>query len=309
MSSKHSIRGNIPAVVTPFDAEGEIRFDDFSQLVEWHIGQGIDGICVAGDNGEAWCLTIDERRRLAETAMQTVAGRVPVIMGASATTAKLSIAYADAAAQAGVDALMIGPQSYVMKATTRELVQRMETIHHAVPLPVVLYNSPRRTNISLTLETMGAILDAVNVVALKEASRDFFYVTHVIRHFRDRLAVLVGPAPFIIPGLALGAAGFISSGPELLGARGARVMDLASRAPGKELRQTQYAFTRIYETLMGLGTWPAALKAGHTLLGQPAGFTREPILPLDSGALATLADVMREIGAPINARPIVLAAE
>lgn len=300
MSITHRIRGNIPAVVTPFAANGDILFEDFARLIEWHVAQKVDGICVAGDNGEAWCLSADERRRLAALAVRTAAGRVPIIMGASATTAKQSIAYAQAAADAGVDALMIGPQSYVMKATTSELVQRMTAIYRAVPLPIVLYNSPRRTNISLTLETMGAIVETVNVVALKEASRDFFYVTHVIRQFGARLAVLMGPAPFIIPGLALGAAGFISSGPELLGGRAARVIDLAGRAPGEELRETHNAFTRIYEALMALGTWPAALKAGHALIGQPAGIPREPVLPLEPAAMATLAQLMREIGAPIE---------
>jgi 4-hydroxy-tetrahydrodipicolinate synthase len=309
MSTQYLFRGNIPALVTPFDAGGEIRLDYFARLVEWHIGQGVDGICVAGDNGEAWSLSVDERRRLAEAAVTTTAGRVPVIMGASATTAKQSAGYADAAAQAGVNGLMIGPQSYVMKASTREMVQRMETIHKSVPLPIVLYNSPRRTNISLTVETMGAIVDAVNVVALKEATRDFFYLTHVIRHFSTRLAVLVGPAPFIIPGLALGAAGFISSGPELLGSRAARVIDLASREPGEELRDMHYAMTRIYETLMALGTWPSALKAAHELIGQPAGVPREPVLPLDPEAVATLARVMHEIGAPVRAEAFAVAAE
>jgi 4-hydroxy-tetrahydrodipicolinate synthase len=230
-------------------------------------------------------------------------------MGASATTAKQTIAYAEAGALAGADGLMIGPQAYVMKATTRELVQRMETIHKAVPLPIVLYNSPRRTNISLTLDTLGALVDAVDIVALKEATRDFFYLSHVIRQFGNRLAVLVGPAPFIFPGLALGAAGFISSGPELLGGRAARVMDLASRAPDQELRDLHDAFTRIYETIMALGTWPAALKAGHTLIGQPAGWTREPVLPLDQAGVETLAGIMRDLGVRLVGEPISVAAE
>lgn len=309
MSTTPKISGNIPAVVTPFDAAGDIRYEDFGRLIEWHVGQGVDGICVAGDNGEAWSLSIEERRRLAGLAVDTASGRIPIIMGASATTAKQTIAYAQAAAEAGVAALMIGPQAYVMKATTSELVLRLETIHRAVPLPIVLYNSPRRTNIDLTIETMGALVDAANVVAVKEASRDFFYISHVIRRFRDRLAVLVGPAPYIIPGLALGAAGFISSGPELLGDRAARVMDLASRAPGEELRDTHDAFTRIYEALMALGTWPSGLKAGHALIGQPGGQPREPVLPLDANAMEKLAAVMREVGAPVHGAAYSIAAE
>ena len=296
MNPSFRIKGNVPAIVTPFSASGELRIDAYTALVRWHLAQGVDGICVAGDNGESWSLSIEERRQLAAVTVKEVAGRVPVVMGASATTAKQTIAYAEAAAAAGVDALMIGPQSYVMKATTAELMQRMQAIHRAVPLPIVLYNSPRRTNISLTIETMRAITGAVNVVALKEASRDFFYLSHIIHHFADQLAVMVGPAPFILPGLQLGAAGFTSSGPELMGGLAATLMKTATLAPTAGLRTTQYRLTRVYETLMGLGTWPSALKAGHGLIGLDAGLPREPVLPLDAAATATLADVLRECG-------------
>jgi 4-hydroxy-tetrahydrodipicolinate synthase len=293
------VQGNVPAVLTPFSPSGELRIDAYAELVRWHLAQGVDGICVAGDNGESWSLSLDERRALAETTVKTVAGRVPVIMGASATTAKQTIAYAEAAAKAGVDALMIGPQSYVMKATTAELVQRMQTIHHAVPLPIVLYNSPRRTNISLTIETMRAITSAVQIIALKEASRDFFYISHILHHFSDQLAVMIGPAPFILPGLQLGAAGFISSGPELMGGVAARLMALAAAGPAPSLQTVQYRLTRVYETLMSLGTWPSALKAGHALIGVDAGTVREPVMPLDQSATAALRAVLLECACPL----------
>ncbi|WP_439580058.1 dihydrodipicolinate synthase family protein [Elioraea sp.] len=296
MAQSFPIRGNIPAVVTPFDAEGRLLVDSFETLVRWHIDQGADGICVAGDNGESWTLSIEERRLLASRAVAAAGGRVPVAMGASATTARQSIAYAEAVADTGVTALMVGPQPYVMKATTAELVARFEAIHRAVPLPIVLYNSPRRTGISLTLETMRAITEAVPVVALKEATRDFFYLSHVIHQFRDRLAVLVGPAPFILPGLQLGAAGFISSGPELLVGRAARLMGYADRKLDAAARELQEALTRLYEALMATGTWPAALKAGHTLIGLPGGVPREPVMPLDEAETMRLAALLRELG-------------
>ncbi len=209
------IEGNIPAVVTPFDDNGDLMLDAFEQVVAWHLEMGAEGICVAGDNGEAWSLTPEERRRLAEAAVRVAKGRVPVVMGASAPTARQTIAHAEIAANAGADALMTGPQSYVLKATAAEIVDRFVAVHEAVPLPFVAYNSPRRTGLNLDVETLGAVCDAVPVIGLKEASRDFFHTTNVIRVHGRRLSVLIGPCPFIIPGLALGARGFISSGPEL----------------------------------------------------------------------------------------------
>ena len=301
MGRKIDIRGNVPALVTPFDDNGQIYYDDLEEIVRWHLSCGADGICVAGDNGESWALSVEERRKLAETVVRVVDGRVPVVFGASATTAAQSILYADAVASTGVSALMIGPQSYVMKATTSEIVARIEKIHRAVPLPVVLYNSPRRNGISLTLEDMRAITEAVDVCALKEATRDFFYLSQVIHLFGERLSVMVGPAPYIIPGIYLGAAGFISSGPELLGDRTAQVMAAAVQLPTKDIRDLQYAYTRIYEALMGLGTWPSSLKAALQLAGIPAGVPREPLAPLSRNDVSKLAEVMQEIGIPIRA--------
>ena len=305
MTKRFPVAGNVPAVVTPFGPDGDLRLDAFEALVAWHVAQGVDGVCIAGDNGESWTLSVDERRRLASAAVRVAAGRIPVVMGASATTARQSIAYSEAVADTGIAALMIGPQPYVMKATTRELVQRLETVHRAVPLPMLLYNSPRRTNISLTIETMRAICDAVPVIALKEASRDFFYLTHVIHNFRDRLAVMIGPAPFILPGLQLGAAGFISSGPELLGGKAARIMALASGPMTEEARGIHTALTVVYEALMGIGTWPAALKAALGMIGQPAGVPREPVLPLDAADRDRLAAALESVGVG----PIARAAE
>ena len=63
MTTQWLVSGNVPAVVTPFTESGELRLDAFAELVRWHLAQGADGICVAGDNGESWTLSLDERRR------------------------------------------------------------------------------------------------------------------------------------------------------------------------------------------------------------------------------------------------------
>lgn len=300
MTDSFLVKGNVPAVITPFNAKGEIDYDAFDSILEWHLARGIDGICVAGDNGESWALSPEDRCRLASHAVRAANGKIPVIAGASGSTAKQSIGYAQALAETGIEALMIGPQPYVMKATISELVSRIEAIHRDVPLPIVLYNSPRRTNISLTLETMRALTNAVPIIALKEASRDFFYLTHIIHEFRDKLAVLVGPAPFIIPGMQLGAAGFISSGPEFLGNAAAEVAS-CSRAPMDErLRGIHYKFTHIYETLMRLGTWPSSMKAAHNILGLPGGVPHEPVAALAGEDLAELRRVLSDLNATGN---------
>ena len=296
MSEKLDIQGNIPAVVTPFNTGGDLVIDAFAEMVEWHLAEGADGICVAGDNGEAWALPLEERRSLAETAVKQVRGRVPVLMGTNAITAKQSIQLAEIAATAGVDALLLQPQAYVLKGSTEQIVRRYRMVAEAVPLPIVAYNSPRRTGLNMDPHTLSAVCDAAPVVALKESSRDFFHVTLILESFSDRIAVLLGPSHFIIPGLALGGRGFISSGPELLGSSRKNIIEIAYESPSPRRRRLHFQLTKVYEALMGTGTWPAALKAALNMIGVQAGWPREPVSPLAPEEEQNLKATMTKLG-------------
>lgn len=293
--SKDTLAGFVPAVVTPFAAGGEIMEDSFAQIVEWTITNGAQGICVAGDNGESWALSAEERRRLIRIAVETAADRVPVIAGASAASSSQTISYACAAVDAGADAILLLPQIYVLKATRDELVRRFELVAKAVNVPIIAYNSPRRTGIELSPDDLQALTDAAPVVGVKESSRDFFHHSHILQRFRERLAFMVGPCHYILPGIALGARGFIATGPEFLGADASRLMKIGQQAPDAVYRLMHHKLTVIYQTLMSIGTWPAALKAGLQLIGQPAGIPRDPVLPLTPPDLDRLRQMFAEL--------------
>jgi 4-hydroxy-tetrahydrodipicolinate synthase len=294
--TQETLGGFVPAIVTPFSAAGEIMTDAFVGIVDWLIGNGASGICVAGDNGESWSLDADERRRLTALAVDRAGGRVPVITGATAPSAAASIRYAHAAAEGGASGLLLLPQTYVLKASRAELIRRFEAIANAVKLPIIAYNSPRRSGIDLSLADVEALLGAAPVIGIKESSRDFFHQSHVLHAFRDRIAVMVGPSHYIIPGIALGARGFIATGPELLGSAAGGIMQLAKDAPCAEQAELHHTLTVLYETLMATGTWPSGLKAALTLLGQPAGVPRDPILPLAAAELVKLRETLDRLG-------------
>ena len=294
--SRHTLKGFVPAIVTPFSADGAIVEEAFGDIVEWLIGLKAEAICVAGDNGESWNLDVNERSRLTRLAVDRAAGRIPIITGVSAPSATQTIRYAKAVIEEGASGLLVLPQPYVLKASRDELVRRFDALARAVETPIVAYNSPRRSGIDLTLDDLDAIMKVAPIVGIKEASRDFFHHTHLIERFRDRLAIMVGPCHFIVPGLALGAHGYIATGPELLGAMASRIPDLARAAPGPELARVHNQLTTVYEMMMGTGTWPAALKAALNLLGQPAGVPREPVMPLVGADLEKVQRTMRACG-------------
>jgi 4-hydroxy-tetrahydrodipicolinate synthase len=288
--------GPIPAVVTPFTEAGEIMEDAFREVVERQIAIGAGGICVAGDNGESWALDATERGRLTRLAVEQARGRVPVILGASAPTARATIAYGRVALEAGAAGLLVMPQPYVLKATREELLRRFDALAKAVDLPIVAYNTPRRSGIDLTVDDIVAICDAAPVVAIKESSRDFFHHTHLLHRLRDRISVLTGPSHYILPCVALGARGFIATGPELLGKECGRIMALGAATPSEEGRAMHQKLTVLYQMLMGTGTWPAALKAALNLLGWPAGVPREPVMALAGADLDKVRRTLDELG-------------
>ncbi|MBS0560988.1 MAG: dihydrodipicolinate synthase family protein [Proteobacteria bacterium] len=294
--TKDQLHGFLPAVVTPFTEKGEIMEDAFTHIVRWLIGNGATGICVAGDNGESWTLDVAERARLTRLAVDAAAGRVPVMTGATAPGAAQVLKYARAAQEAGAAGMLLMPQTYVLKATRAELLRRFETVAKGIDMPIVLYNSPRRAVIDLGIADLDAIMDVAPVVGIKESNRDFFHHTHLLAKFRDRLSVMVGPCHYIFPGIALGARGFIATGPEFIGADAGRIEALAREAPGPEQARLHYALTVIYEALMGIGTWPSALKAGLNLIGQPAGVPRDPVMPLQPADLDRLRATFDQLG-------------
>jgi len=290
-----AIQGFVPAVVTPFDSEGNIQFDDYAKLVRWLVGLGAQGICVAGDNGESWAITPEERQKLLETAKEAVGGKVPVILGASAPTSAVCSKYAKMAQSGGADAILLMPQTYVLKASRAELLGHFKRVADAADIPVVAYNSPRRAGISLSVDDVEAICEVAPVIAIKESTRDIHHLTHLIRRLGDRISVMTGPSPFLLLAAALGAKGFIATGPELLGKDAARIMELGRSAPGADYRRVHNALTVLYEVLMSVGTWPASFKAALNLIGQPAGVPREPVAALAGADLEKLRAVLSDL--------------
>ena len=296
------VQGQVIAPVTPFGAKGELMLDAYGEIIRWHLDCGVGGFLVAGDNGEAWALTADELGRVTRVATEEVKGRVPVFVGASAITAANSAALAAVAAEAGADGLCLQPQSYVLGGTTAEIVGRIEAVHKAVPLPIMLYNHPGRTGLNMTPDIVDALSGAVPVVGLKEATGDFVQLTRIIERFADRFAVLTGPAHYIIPALELGAAGYISTGPELFGAGAGRILETAGMTTAKR-RRLHCGITDAFAAVQFIGTRPAGIKAALAMLGLPAGVPREPLLPLAPDDEARLRAALVRCGVLEEAAP------
>lgn len=163
--------GSIVALVTPMKVDGAVDLDVMSQLIEWHIASGTNGIVVLGTTGESPTITHEERTQVIRRAVETAAGRIPVIAGTGSNSTQITIQYTQEAMELGVDAcLLVTP--YYNKPTQEGLYLHFKTVAEAVAVPQILYNVPTRTSCDLLPETVARLSKISNIVGIKEASPD-----------------------------------------------------------------------------------------------------------------------------------------
>jgi 4-hydroxy-tetrahydrodipicolinate synthase len=270
--------------------------DAFGEIFEFLIARGATTICIAGDNGESWTLSASERGQLARHAKDKSGGRVKIMMGISAPTIDSSLDYIKAAEDSGVDVLLSMPQTYVLKASDREVMHRFDQVSAATKLPLVLYNSPRRAGFSLSVDQIESLTNHHNVIGIKESERDFFHHTKLLSRLGNKLSVMTGPCHFILPNFALGAAGFIATGPEFTDMLPSDMAKAGRNESEEAYRHAHNQLTSLYELLMGIATWPAGFKAALNLIGLPAGVPRDPVLAATTEDIDRIKNTFDQLG-------------
>ena len=199
-------RGSFVAIVTPFK-NGKIDEKKFAQLVEFQIKNGTDGIVPAGCTGEAATFSHQEQKRFVKLAVEIADGRVPVIGGAGSNNTAEAISLTKQAKSAGCDAVLsITP--YYNKPTPEGQYRHYEAIAKSVDIPIMLYNVPSRTGISIKPETVARLSKIDNIVSIKEASGSLDQVSQILS--LCDINVLSGDDSLTLPMMAIGATGVVS---------------------------------------------------------------------------------------------------
>ena len=162
-------KGSLVAIVTPMHEDGGLDLERFRSLLDFHIAQGTDGIVVVGTTGESPTVDFDEHHLLMQTAVDHVAGRIPVIAGTGANSTREAIDLSIYAKNAGVDAcLSVAP--YYNKPTQEGLYQHFKAIAEAVDMPHILYNVPGRTVADIHNDTALRLAQIPNIIGIKDAT-------------------------------------------------------------------------------------------------------------------------------------------
>ncbi|KPC99994.1 4-hydroxy-tetrahydrodipicolinate synthase [Geobacillus sp. BCO2] len=209
--------GNIiTAMVTPFDRKGNLDLAKTTELVNYLLDNGTDALVVAGTTGESPTLTTEEKIALFRHVVSVVNGRAPVIAGTGTNNTRASIELTKKAEEAGVDAVML-VAPYYNKPNQEGLYQHFKAIAESTSLPVMLYNVPGRTSVSLVPETVIRLSEVPNIVAVKEAGGNLDAMAEIIERTPDDFLLYSGDDSLTLPVLAIGGNGVVSVASHIIG--------------------------------------------------------------------------------------------
>ena len=204
------LKGSYTPIVTPF-RNGEIDQDAYATLIDYQIEQGGHGVLVNGTTAEPSTLSVSERNRLVDIAVEITAGRVPVVAATGSQSHAETIALTDHAQKAGADALLIVTPYYI-RPPQQGLVAYYADLGARTDLPLMIYHIPGRTAVAVTVETLQRIADQVShFVGMKHAVNDLGFVTEAVAALGDDFRIFVGLEELSLPMLSVGACGMMNA--------------------------------------------------------------------------------------------------
>ena len=293
---KLEIKGIIPPVVTPMNADETVNIPELRNQVERQIAGGVHGIFPFGTNGEGYILSLKEKEEVLEATIDQVKGRIPVYAGTGCISTRDTIYMSKRAEELGADALSIITPSFAL-ASQKELYDHYVEVAKHVNIPIVLYNIPMRTGNKLLPETVAKLARDVDViVGAKDSSGDIENLKAYIRETRDigkDFAVLAGNDGNILFCLQEGGAGGIAGRANLWPATVASIYDYFVAGDVEKAEAAQAEIAKI-QPVFKFGNPNTIIKKAVALMGYPVGDCRRPFNYLCDEGVEALKAVLKE---------------
>lgn len=289
-------KGIIPAVITPLNSDGRFNEKAMRKLLNYLIAGGVHALFVVGTTGEFYGLSPEEKREIYMVAMDETRGRVPVYAGTNGITTRETVMLTRIAEECRVDAVSILTPMFVSPSQD-QLINHYQTIAENTSLPVVLYNNPPKTSVSLSPATVAKLAELDNIVGIKDSSGDMTVTAEYIRLTRqmEDFSVLMGRDTLIYGALCYGATGSIASCANVAPRVCVDIYEkfIAGDLAGALESQFKLAPLRI---AFSLGTFPAVIKESLNMMGIDAGPCMEPAGPMTNDERAKLRLVLTDMG-------------
>lgn len=288
------LKGSLVALITPMNQDGSINYEQLHDLIDWHIENGTDGIVAVGTTGESATLPVEEHLAVIEATVKHVNKRIPVIAGTGANNTVEAIALSQAAEQAGADyTLSVVP--YYNKPSQEGIYQHFKAIAEATSIPMVIYNVPGRTVVSMSNDTILRLAEIPNIVGVKEASGNIGNNIELINSVPEGFAVLSGDDPTGLPFMLCGGHGVVTVAANVAPKLFADMCRAALEGDIATARRLNEQLIPIYNTMFCEPS-PAAPKWGLSLLGKCEPHVRLPLVALTEDGQAKVRAALEKSG-------------
>lgn len=288
------LKGSLVALITPMNQDGSINYEQLHDLIDWHIENGTDGIVAVGTTGESATLPVEEHLAVIEATVKHVNKRVPVIAGTGANNTVEAIALSKATEQAGADyTLSVVP--YYNKPSQEGIYQHFKAIAEATSIPMVIYNVPGRTVVSMSNDTILRVAEIPNIVGVKEASGNIGNNIELINSVPEGFVVLSGDDPTGLPFMLCGGHGVVTVAANVAPKLFADMCRAALEGDIATARRLNEQLTPIYNTMFCEPS-PAAPKWGLSLLGKCEPHVRLPLVALTEAGQAKVRAALEKSG-------------
>ncbi len=281
--------GTFTALVTPF-RNGEVDVEALEDMVEFQIEHGVSGLVPCGTTGETPAMSEEEDRVVVETVVRVAAGRVPVVAGTGSNSTDMAIKYTKMAQEVGADgSLQVAP--YYNKPTQEGLYRHFAAIAESTELPLILYNIPGRTSVTISAETMARLAEVPNIVGVKDSTLSMNMISDVISLCGEEFDVLSGDDPMTLPLIALGGVGVISVASNVAPGAVSDMVKALLEGDFERGRELHYELLPLFRALF-VETNPIPVKTAASLLGLCSDEMRLPLIPMSGENLRRLQETM-----------------
>jgi 4-hydroxy-tetrahydrodipicolinate synthase len=290
------IRGVIPPILTPVDAQERVEEQGLRRMVEHVIAGGVHGILSLGSNGEFFGLDPEEQERALAVTLEQVRGRVPVYMGIGAISTRECVKLARLAEKHRAQAITILPPMF-LTPNDDELYCHFRTVAEATPLPLLLYNNPDRMRVGISANLLDRLADVPNIAGMKDSSGDLSLTAEFIRRTRDRgFKVMAGRDLMILGTLVYGGVGCVAATANVVPALVVEIYEKYMAGDLEGAREAQYRLAPL-RVAFNLGSFPVVTKDAANLLGLEVGSPIKPNTSCSPANLEKLRRILKDLGA------------
>jgi 4-hydroxy-tetrahydrodipicolinate synthase len=288
------LQGVFVVTVTPFTASGQVDYRGLERNADWLIGQGVHGLLPLGSTGEFASLQDDDKARIVDTVVRVAAGRVPVVVGATAETTEKALANARLAEKAGAaGVLVLSP--YYYSPDQEELFHHFRGVAEGIGIPVMIYNNPSSSKVDVKADTVARLAKIPNIRAVKESTGDIKRITEIRMLTDDGITVFCGWEDMAYESFVLGARGWVCVIGNILPKAAVELYDVVV------VKHDLAAAWRLYRRMLPMlrlleyaGKTQKILKHALDTMGLAGGFSASPKLPLAPDDAAVVDRLLRE---------------